>query len=231
MKNFLKFTNNPFKFETNYYLEDNDIIVTTDDTQYRRAITRTRIKYYESILEKQYKRLIDNQDEILQKKTDIKTTIYCLLAMSLCILSALSSEFSEILGMSLCGTSIATFIIAAIDNAIYSYVFKSKIKIYEVFLQERKSIETQVEIDKTIINHLSNKSTNILKHNQKLKQENLMDIVFSINFMDKASLQELKKILYLYSINNSDKSYIINDILPLKLIDRVNRIKKRIRRK
>lgn len=203
MDDYSKFIKDPSCFIKSYKIKNGEIKV---NTKIRKKIkkhtykaTKSKIKYYENILEKQYKEIIDNKEEILQSKIDIRMGIYFVIAMILCISSAISSEFSDILGMFLCGTSIFSLIISALDNVIYTKKFKSKMKIYDIFLKERKNIEKTYELGQINIKSLSNKASENIKYNKELKINGLIENIFNIDFMDKATLQDLRKLLYKYN--------------------------------
>lgn len=230
VKKCLNTKNNPFKFEKNYHIIDEELVVIENKKEHKYKINKTKIKYYENILEKQYQSIIKNQNQIMQNKTDIRIAIYCPIAMILCVLSAILSDFSNSLAIALFSSSAITLIINSIDNAIFSYTFRSKVKTYESFMKERKEIEEYSENDKSITDHLSDKTRTILQQNQNLKEQNLIDNIYNINFMDKAKLKELNKILYIYSINTSYKEYIIKNNPSLNLFDKVNKIKKRTKK-
>lgn len=221
---------NLFTFNPNYRIKENHIIVTHNKKEQKYKITQEKIKYYESLLLKQYKSLIDKQEEILQSKLDLSQIVYSSIAMCLCILSALSSEISEILGMFLCASGVMSLIICAIDDAIFSYKFKSKIKTYEAFIQERQNLETYLEHNESLTKKLTDNTIEILEYNKELKEQEIINNILTINFMDKASLQELRKILYIYSIHNK-KNSLIEENPALKTLDNINKIKKRIKRK
>lgn len=226
VKKCLNTKNNPLKFEKNYHIVGEEIVVTENKKEHKYKINKTKIKYYETILEKQYQNIIRNQKQIEQRRIDIRTAIYCSTAMVLCVLAAISSDFSNSIAIALFASGVITLIMNAIDNTIFSYIFKSKIKTYESFIKEHKEIQEYAENDKSIIKHLSDKTIELLKQNQDLKERNLIDNIYNINFMDKAKLRELKKILYIYSINNSYKDYIIQDNPSLNLYNKIKTRKK-----
>ena len=219
MDDYSKFISNPSEFLIGYKIKNGEIIVNTKKRKIQKyKATKSKIKYYENILEKQYQTIISNQDKILQSKIDVRMAVYSVIAMILCISSALSSEFSDILGMFLCGTSIFSLIICALDNVIYTRKFKSKMKIYADFLNKRNNIEKTFELDKTVIEKLSNESIKNIRYNMELKEQRLIDNIFNIELMDKTTLKDLRNILCIY--NNEE----------FKGIEVKNNVKRKTRR-
>ena len=235
MDDYSKYFEKPSEFVNNYEIENDEIVINTKNTDQgsirRKQATKTRIKYYEKKLEHQYKTIIRKQEKILQDKINIKTIIYYAITVTICILSIISSSFSDILGMLLCGTSILTLLISSIDNAIFTIRFKSKLNLYEVFIREKKQIEKTYESNQNITKGLSPKSLNILNHNRDLKERNLIDSIFNIDLMDKISLQDLRKIIYAYSSHECLSESIIAENPELKIISYKDKIKRKIRRK
>lgn len=235
MDDYSKYIDTPSEFIKDYQIKDEQIIVHTNKTKKRKPhiykASKTKIKHYESRLEQQYRKLILKREDIIESKHDIKDTVYMAIAMALCILSAISSELSELLGMFLCGTGIFTLILNAVDNAVFSYIFTSKIRLYELFLQERKQIEKTYESKPEIISQTSKRTLEIISYNQGLKEQELIDSVFNVNLMDKISLRELRNLLYQYCMSEESTRSIIDDNQSLKVQRYKERIKKRIKGK
>ena len=235
MDDYSKYIETPSEFIRDYQIKDEQIIVHTNKTKKRQPhiykASKTKIKHYESRLEQQYKKLILKREDIIESRRDIKDIVYMSIAMTLCVLSAVSSDFSELLGMFLCGTGIFALILSAIDNAIFSYIFTSKVKLYELFLQERKKLEKDYESKPEIISQTNKRTLKIISHNQSLKDQELIDSVFNVNLMDKISLRELRNLLYQYCMSDESTRGIIDDNQSLKVQKYKERIKKRIKGK
>lgn len=81
--------------------------------------------------------------------------------------------------------------------------FDETMQLYELYLKERKSIETLSKNDENITIHLNDKTNNRIKTNEELQQNGIISEIFNIDFMDKTSLKELKKLLTKYQISKS----------------------------
>lgn len=213
MNDYSKYVNIPEDFILSYEVENDGITIKTKENpkgdKDKPPVTKNNIKECENKLKDQYITLIQKQEKILQENIDKRIKIVSLLAIVLTVICILTSEFSDLLGMIFCGMAVSTTIIGSICTVLYQKIFKSEITTYKKFLTERKEIEQTNQIDKSITQNLSKPTREILRTNHKLKNEGLIDQVFNINFMDKASLIDLKKILERYCISRTTKS--IND--------------------
>ena len=71
MDDYSKFISNPSEFLIGYKIKNGEIIVNTKKRKIQKyKATKSKIKYYENILEKQYQTIISNQDKILQSKIE-----------------------------------------------------------------------------------------------------------------------------------------------------------------
>lgn len=203
MDDYSKFLKAPSNFIKGYQIKNGEIIVRAKCKkkikQYKFRVTKSKIKYYESILLNQYQEVISKQNEILRSKIDIRVGVYCVIAMFLCIASAILSDFSDTLGKFLCGSGMLTFLVNVLDNYIYSEYFKSKIKLYKMFLNQRTKLEQSNELRQISIYTLSNRTQKNLRTNIELKEDGLIDNVFNINFMDMASLKDLRNLITIYN--------------------------------
>ena len=105
--------------------------------------------------------------------------------------------------------------LSGIDSLIYVSYIKSVIKIYDIFIKERTNIEEINNVDKTIIANVSKETKENIAKNEQLKHNDLIDNIFNINFMDKTSLKDLRKILYIYQTSTGSKQDKKNENLSI----------------
>ena len=173
MKDYTRFIQTKDKYIKNYEITNDRIIVNTirdkKTKQNTYSITSSKIKDCEQKLINQYHELIHKQGAILQYKIDIKQAICFITAMLLCIAGAITSDFSDALGMIIAGSGALTIFINAIENYIYTKKFTFKIKMYQDYLKKRAVLEKAISQDKINITLLSSKSQEKIRNNIKLK--------------------------------------------------------------
>ena len=202
MNNYFKNISSPKEFILDYEINNNEIIVNIikNKKRIKRKIklTKQNIQECESKLEKQYKDVISKQELIVDKQKDRKNDKYMVISIIICILSAIAAEFIEPLGMFLCAASILTLIINQIDIKIYNHNLYKRFKVYSDFLKIKTNLETVYQKKPEIIQTIDKKTKQLIEKNVELKEQKLIDNVFDIDFMDKATLKSLKEIIVNY---------------------------------
>lgn len=209
MKDYSKFING---FITNYEIKDNEILIHTPLTKknepIRRPYTKENVKRYEARLEKQYNIIIENQEEII-KFNNKRMSKYLLVWI---IISSLMTTASFILlGATLIPRIILGFSLASIFTAecaigIKENNFRKELKQYVKYMKNRQNIEELAKKDENVTAYLNRETLSLIEENEKLKQQGTIDSVYNIDFMDKISLKELKKLLLRYHISESIES-------------------------
>ena len=89
--------------------------------------------------------------------------------------------------------------------------FENQMHSIREYLEERQNIEERSKSDENITSYLSKKAKNKINTNNKLKKNGIIPNAFNIDFMDKADLEDLKKLLTRYSISVEleEKQYFV----------------------
>lgn len=199
MKDYSKYFSIPEEFVLSYDIKDNGMLIeTTSETITTNNITKSRIKKYENILNFQYETLIKKQHQILKDKTDKIIIPFIVLSIVFTMICIFVSGISNLLGIITCALAVTTCITGTIVSEIYEKNFISKIKTYKTYLEEKKKMEKKLTDIPCLSDNFNEKTQRILQINSVLKERNVIEEVFNINFMDKASLKDLKKILKMY---------------------------------
>ena len=208
MKNYSNFING---FISKYEIKDGQILIYTPITKknepYIMPETKENIDYVESRLEKQYKLIIKNQEEILKYN---HTRNFKLLGIYAGITFISMIFLLILLGSSILTTTINGILLSSVFA--FNYInnraekrFKDEIKQYKRYMEHNKQIEEAAKKDNNITKYLSKKTISKIEDKQKLKEQESIDCVYNIDLMDKMSLEDLKKLLTRYKLYMSLK--------------------------
>lgn len=208
MKDYSSFVKHPKGFIISYEIKDGIIYIHTNETlktgvPQEIPATKANIQYYENRLEKQYRLLIDYQTSIIDNKIGKFLLIAIALSLMLNVLSALLFSVSHVASAIVFVFALLTLESAILSDYLATKKFKDEIKIYEEFLKERKNIEITSQTDINITKNLSEKTKTNIQRNIDLKEQKMINNIFNINFMDSASLKDLKEMLIRYKIHKS----------------------------
>ena len=206
MKNYSNFING---FISKYEIKDGNILIYTPLTKknepYIIKETKANLALIESRLEKQYKLIIKNQDEILkynykrkQKILGISSGICLIIAIALLFLFGSTILTTTINGLMIAGIYATKFKLDYSDET-----FKEEVKQYKRYMEHRQNIEQAAKEDENITKYLKESTISKIEENAKLKEQGTIDSVYNIDLMDKMSLQELKKLLTRYKLYTS----------------------------
>lgn len=219
MKDYSNFFKNPHGFILNYTIENGEILVYTSKSKkgqpHRIPATPENIKEIESKLEKQYKMIIEHQDEIINYINDSKTKkhTFSLLVIGIlsliCILGGPSiypNISQELYLMTGVGATLSTVIIPIFLMNRSSKKLKVEMKTYEDFIKNMQGMEKQLENDINLTEYLSKSATDMIDDRTSSKQKGNLDTVLNIDFMDKTSLKDLRNMLLRYKISRGLES-------------------------
>lgn len=174
-----------------------------------RKYSINELPYFLEKLEKQYQTVIDNEktiknDCIKPKKRAftiiILTIMIALVTKSIFLMNAdaLQLGLTLLAGSLMLGPSSMFFGLNKIEEK-----FDQELDIYQDFLEKRNDIEKQAKIDKNITENLSRSTTKRIASKEMSKEKGTTSQIYDINFMDKTSLTELRKILENYNQSKS----------------------------
>lgn len=158
-------------------------------------------------LENQYNLIIKNKkiikEEVMSKAgSNILMSIIAISAPTL-LVSLILAVMESLMFLTLLAIPAAYAFVASKSLNKTEASFEETMELYELYLKERKSIETLSKDDENITIHLNDKTNNRIKTNEELQQNGIISETFNIDFMDKTSLKELKKLLTKYQISKS----------------------------
>lgn len=189
------------------------------------------LPYFLEKLEKQYQTIIDNKEII--KKDYIRPKQVRIIFTFLTIIIALITKGTSLLfadalqlGISLIVGTLTLGIggMFTCFNKIEEK-FEQELAIYKDFLEKRNDIERQAKTDKNITENLSRSTTKTITTKTLAKDNGITNQIYDIDFMDKVSLRQLKKIIENY---NQSKSLFEeqNFVSPTKTQTKTRTLKK-----
>jgi len=235
MKDYSKFIQNSYGFITKYEIVGDEIRIYTAESEkgepHKYPANKEWIKYVEDRLENQYRLLVDNKNIFKEEFVEKKCYKIYLVTSILGSILLLASVILLLLGQSLLSISFAVSLMAMFfgNTAIVSKMnkdFDKEIEVIEAYLNNREKIENISKKDRNITDYLSSKTTKRIKENKALSDCQVLDSTFNIDFMDKTSLKDLKKMLNRYFISmgmESEQTFVA----PVDRIKKKNSSKKR----
>lgn len=200
MKDYSKYFENPCSFITNILVDEEkeEIYVTfANNIVNKYPCTKENIKFLYQRLEEQYSMSFANSEKVSSNK-----------ARSFFIGTALTAAvfLAVTLGLNLPVSSILAYgAIGCIGVSVGGFAFnelavigknRKTLKIYELYLKNRESLEEAAFKDQNILSKVSEEGRENLRKENGLIGKNLLELgeTFNVNWMDKASLNDLKTI-------------------------------------
>lgn len=200
MKDYSKYFENPCSFITNIEVdeESEEIYVTfANNVVNKYPCTKENIKFLYQRLEDQYSLSFVNSEKVSSNK-----------ARSFFIGTALTAAtfLAVMLGFNLPVSCILAYgAIGCVGVSVGGFVFnelavigknRNTLKIYESYLKNRESLEEVAFKDGNILSKVSEKGLDNLHKENALVGKKLLELgeTFNVNWMDKASLSDLKTI-------------------------------------
>lgn len=200
MKDYSKYFENPCSFITNILVDEEkeEIYVTfANNIVNKYPCTKENIKFFYQRLEEQYSMSFANSEKVSSNK-----------ARSFFIGTALTAAIflAVTLGLNLPVSSILAYgAIGCIGVSVGGFAFnelavigknRKTLKIYELYLKNRESLEEAAFKDQNILSKVSEEGRENLRKENGLIGKNLLELgeTFNVNWMDKASLNDLKTI-------------------------------------
>lgn len=200
MKDYSKYFENPCSFITNILVDEEkkEIYVTfANNIVNKYPCTKENIKFFYQRLEEQYSMSFANSEKVSSNKI-----------RSFFIGTALSSAvfLAVTLGFNLPVSSILAYgAIGCIGVSVGGFTFnelaiigknRKTLKVYESYLKNCKSLEEAAFKDQNILSKVSEEGRENLRKENGLIGKNLLELgeTFNVNWMDKASLNDLKTI-------------------------------------
>ena len=200
MKDYSKYFENPCSFITNILVdeESEEIYVTfANNIVNKYPCTKENIKFFYQRLEEQYSMSFANSEKVSSNKARsffIGTALTA--AIFLAVTLGLNLPVSSILAygaIGCIGVSVGGF-----DFNELAVIGKNRktLKIYELYLKNRESLEEAAFKDQNILSKVSEEGRENLRKENGLIGKNLLELgeTFNVNWMDKASLCDLKTI-------------------------------------
>lgn len=200
MKDYSKYFENPCSFITNILVDEEkeEIYVTfANNIVNKYPCTKENIKFLYQRLEEQYSMSFANSEKVSSNK-----------ARSFFIGTALTAAIflAVTLGLNLPVSSILAYgAIGCVGVSVGGFAFnelavigknRKTLKIYELYLKNRESLEEAAFKDQNILSKVSEEGRENLRKENGLIGKNLLELgeTFNVNWMDKASLNDLKTI-------------------------------------
>ena len=241
MKDYSKFIPSSFGFITKYEIVGDEIHIYTPETKkgqpHKYPATKEKIAYFESRLKKQYQLIVENK-AFLQKTiateatrkilpvTTIIAIVMAIIAVCNIALTSLPIWLSAIVGAGALAIGIGGPVI--VSQIVKT--FSNETDIAEVYLNKRADIEALNKEDKNVTEYLSKTATKRLESNEELKGKRRLDTIFSIDFLDKSTLRDLKKLITRYLISRDLKAEQ-QFVIPVEETEEVSEKKTGIARK
>lgn len=200
MKDYSKYFENPCSFITNILVdeESEEIYVTfANNIVNKYPCTKENIKFFYQRLEEQYSMSFANSEKVSSNKT---RSFFIVTALTAAVFLAVT------LGLNLPVSSILAYgAIGCIGVSVGGFAFnelavigknRKTLKIYELYLKNRESLEEAAFKDQNILSKVSEEGRENLRKENGLIGKNLLELgeTFNVNWMDKASLNDLKTI-------------------------------------
>lgn len=200
MKDYSKYFENPCSFITNILVDEEkeEIYVTfANNIVNKYPCTKENIKFLYQRLEDQYSMSFANSEKVSSNK-----------ARSFFIGTALTAAvfLAVTLGLNLPVSSILAYgAIGCVGVSVGGFTFnelaiigknRKTLKIYESYLKNREFLEEAAFKDQNILSKVSEEGRENLRKENGLIGKNLLELgeTFNVNWMDKASLNDLKTI-------------------------------------
>lgn len=200
MKDYSKYFENPCSFITNILVdeESEEIYVTfANNIVNKYPCTKENIKFFYQRLEEQYSMSFANSEKVSSNKT---RSFFIVTALTAAVFLAVT------LGLNLPVSSILAYgAIGCVGVSVGGFAFnelavigknRKTLKIYELYLKNRESLEEAAFKDQNILSKVSEEGRENLRKENGLIGKNLQELgeTFNVNWMDKASLNDLKTI-------------------------------------
>ena len=200
MKDYSKYFENPCSFITNILVdeESEEIYVTfANNIVNKYPCTKENIKFFYQRLEEQYSMSFANSEKVSSNKT---RSFFIVTALTAAVFLAVT------LGLNLPVSSILAYgAIGCVGVSVGGFAFnelavigknRKTLKIYELYLKNRESLEEAAFKDQNILSKVSEEGRENLRKENGLIGKNLLELgeTFNVNWMDKASLNDLKTI-------------------------------------
>lgn len=200
MKDYSKYFENPCSFITNILVDEEkeEIYVTfANNIVNKYPCTKENIKFFYQRLEEQYSMSFANSEKVSSNKVRsffIGTALTA--AVFLAVTLGLNLPVSSILAygaIGCVGVSVGGF---AFNELAVIGKNRKTLKIYELYLKNRESLEEAAFKDQNILSKVSEEGRENLRKENGLIGKNLLELgeTFNVNWMDKASLNDLKTI-------------------------------------
>lgn len=228
MKDYSKYFENPCSFITNILVDEEkeEIYVTfANNIVNKYPCTKENIKFLYQRLEDQYSMSFANSEKVSSNKArpvfiGVAMTSAVLLAAMLTLNLPIPSVYAY--GAIGCiGISIGGF---AFNELAIIGKNRNTLKIYELYLKNRESLEEAAFKDQNILSKVSEEGHENLRKENNLIGKNLLELgeTFNVNWMDKASLSDLKTIATQLKIYQGLQQ-------PVEFIEDKSKTKKRIK--
>ena len=203
-----------YGFITKLEVIENKVYVWTPQTKKGepRIYGIEKLPYFQERLEKQYQAIIDNQEII--KKAHMKPRKKIAFIITLAIIATLMTKGASLMfadslvsGIALLtGSPLVISFLSLLGISKAEQKIEEEMEIYKDYLTKRTDIETLSKSDENIIENLSKNTKEAIISKEVLKDSGKINQVYDMDFMDKTSLKELRKLIENY--NQSKRLFI-----------------------
>lgn len=200
MKDYSQFMKNKNSYILGYEIEGDEVLVyfaNTDKTKPNiYPATKEVIEMLDKRMEEQYKILIDNNKTMMKNKFSkvlILSSIPLLILMVFVLANLGISNSISLYSLIIINGALIT---GLISKEIISAKNYEQIRTYQRYLESKDILSNSIKKDQNIARYISEEARLDLEVQQELVDKNLIDDPFNINFMDNASIKDLKEILH-----------------------------------
>lgn len=208
MKDYSNLIPSSFGFITSYEIVGEKVHVYTPENKKGepQIYPLSKLPEIEARLENQYQLIVENKKAV--KASVLRTVInkvkkILILPVSVLAVAGIASIIlsSYIISIPAFISLALTLLAGGITINTTSKRFDEEMIAAETYLENRKDIEETSEKDENVTEYLSEKTKQKINNNNELKTQGIIPETFNIDFLDKTSLKEMKKLLTRYMIS------------------------------
>ena len=196
MKDYSKFFKNPEGYVTSVNVDGEEIVVTFSNASESRhpefiyKLDRENLQFYEKRLEEQYKKAYEIRKRITSNKITLVIAIIGILTSGIIGyygVNELTNLLPILLGIGTIGVT------GIVLNETIKSSHRRRIETRYECIELQDEFEEAAKIEENITRNISN-GKELLIEQRQLKEEDLVDNIYNVFFIDNASIADLKEI-------------------------------------